>query len=150
MSQRRIFVASSAEAIPHAKSFITNCTNQKKLTYVPWWDEFIPGRTLLEELGRFRNLDGALIIMTPDCRATIRGRSEKIPNLNVLYEFGYFYGVFQRKHVAVVKYGTVYLPSDLDGYIPIFGHKNFSRKVTRPTKRTQNDFFRWIDDWESK
>ncbi len=89
--------------------------------------------------------------MTPDCEATVRRRKHLVPNLNVLFEFGYFFGFFQRENVAIVKYGDVYLPSDLDGYIPIYGGPDYDRKRKKkkappPSARTKEEFFRWIEN----
>lgn len=69
----------------------------------------------------------------------------EIPNLNVMFEFGYFYGQFGKEKVAILKYGDFYLPSDLGGYIHIFGSKGFKRgAVTAVGKRTSNEFTRWV------
>jgi predicted nucleotide-binding protein len=148
MPAKKIFVASSSEAIPYAKAFMAKCQNQKRIKYYPWWDEFIAGRTLVDELNRLKGtLDGALIIMTPDSNTTLRGTRRKIPNLNVLFEFGYFFGVFKQDHVAIVKYGSVYLPSDLDGYIPIYGGTGYtpgSKVAPPPVARTKAEFLRWL------
>lgn len=150
MAAKKIFVASSSEAIPYAKAFTAKCSNRKLINYVRWWEEFRAGRTLIEELERFKgDLHGAILIMTPDCEATLRRRKHFIPNLNVLFEFGYFFGAFKRENVAIVKYGDVYLPSDLDGYIPIYGGSEYDRKRKKkiappPTTRTEEEFFRWV------
>ena len=59
--------------------------------------------------------------------SVIRGHLQNVPNLNVLYEFGYFYGCLGKRRVGTIKYGKVYLPSDLGGYIHIGGDRNFRR-----------------------
>jgi len=154
MAAKKIFIASSSEAIPYAKSFTAGCRNQKLISYVSWWEVFRAGRTLIEELERFKKeLHGAILIMTPDCKATVRRKQKHIPNLNVLFEFGYFFGAFPRENVAIVKYGDVYLPSDLDGYIPIYGGPDYDRKrkIKKgpvPSARTKKEFFRWVGNLE--
>jgi predicted nucleotide-binding protein len=154
MAAKKIFVASSSEAIPYAKAFTAACKNQKVISYVRWWEEFRAGRTLIEELERFKGtLQGAIIILTPDCEATIRRKKHFVPNLNVLFEFGYFFGALPRKNVAIVKYGDVFLPSDLDGYIPIYGGLDYDRKKKKkvappPSTRTKDEFFRWLENLE--
>jgi hypothetical protein len=50
-----------------------------------------------------------------------------------------------KKKVAMLKYGNFYLPSDLGGYIHIFGSTFFKRgAVVQVGKRTESEFSRWI------
>jgi hypothetical protein len=45
----------------------------------------------------------------------------------------------------MLKHGDFYLPSDLGGYIHIFGSKSFKRgAVDNVSKRTTNEFTRWV------
>jgi hypothetical protein len=149
MTRKRIFVVSSVEAMAHAKSFMRNCKDDDHIEYLPWWDQFQPGRTLIEELERFkRKLDGALIILTPDITASLEEGDRSIPNLNVLFEFGFFLSRFGRRRVAVVKYGEVFLPSDLDGVIPIYGGAYNPARTVRATRRTKDEFARWVEGFK--
>src|SRR5947209_2894519 len=114
-----IFVASSSAAKSQAKELIKGCAHSE-VTFVPWWDEITAGKTLLEELARIRKkVDCSVIILTPESNSTLRGLRQPIPNLNVLFEFGFFFGALGAEKVAVVRYGEVYLPSDLGGYVHI-------------------------------
>jgi predicted nucleotide-binding protein len=91
-------------------------------------------------------VDGALLLFAPESETTIRANKVQIPNLNVLFEFGYFYGHFGKNQVGMLKYGEFYLPSDFGGYIHITGSKFFKRgKVVQVGKRTTNEFNRWAD-----
>lgn len=48
---------------------------------------------LLEELTRIRkHAHRAILILSPEFKTEIRGSEHAIPNLNVLFEFGFFYG----------------------------------------------------------
>ena len=61
------------------------------------------------------------------------------------FEFGYFFGAFERKKIAMIKYGEFYLPSDFGGYQWIHGSKGFRRAgVQVISKRTQKEFGRWL------
>lgn len=113
--------------------------------FLPWWEAFTPGRTLLEELDTIRGkVDGALLLFSPEHKAIIRGKTVAIPNLNVLYEFAYFYGHFGKQRVCMVKYGDFYLPSDFGGYIYIWGSDSFRRgRALKVRQRTIDDFARW-------
>ena len=125
MPNVKIFIGSSMAAKSQAKAVVKAYTSATA-SFVPWWDEFTPGRTLLGELDKFRSkVDGALLVFSPEAPATMRGSSVAIPNLNVLFEFGYFYSHFGQQKVAMIKYGDFFLPSDLSGYIHIPGSQFF-------------------------
>jgi len=81
----------------------------------------------------------------PNSKTEIAGSEHAIPNLNVLFEFGFFYGALGRANVAVVRYGEIHLPSDLGGYIHITGSKHFTpRRAVAVGKRTKEEFARWL------
>jgi predicted nucleotide-binding protein len=143
----KIFIASSSAAKRQAKMFMEGCEHQN-IKFIPWWDEFQPGRTLLDELTRIKSeVHAALLIMTPEGVSTSpKGKEVIIPNLNVLFEFGFFYSAFGHPNVAVVKYGNVSLPSDLGGYIHINGSEFFKHNAgVAVGKRTKSEFYRWLD-----
>ncbi len=147
MPKTTIFIGSSTAAKAQAKAFVKELTTPG-IRFLPWWDSFTPGRTLLEELGRILNsVDAAIILFSPESKATIRKREQIIPNLNVLFEFGYFYGHLGKMKTAILKYGDFYLPTDLSGYIWIHGHDKFSRsRALKVTDRTKKGFTKWIED----
>ena len=145
MPKTKIFIGSSKAAKSQTKAVIKQFESAT-LEFVPWWDAFTAGLTLLEELDNIRGkVDGAILLFSPEAESTVRGNTVKIPNLNVLFEFGYFYGHFSKKKVAMLKYGEFYLPSDFGGYIHIFGSTFFRRSGAVPvSERTQDEFNRWI------
>ena len=143
----KVFVASSSAAKRQAKVFIEGCEHPN-IEFIPWWDEFQPGRTLLDELTRIKsNVHAALLIMSPEgISTTQKGKEVVIPNLNVLFEFGLFYSAFGHENIAIVKYGNVNLPSDLGGYIHINGSEFFKHNAGVPVgKKTKSEFNRWLD-----
>jgi predicted nucleotide-binding protein len=141
----RLFIGSSTAAKSQAKAFVKAFTGPT-LEFLPWWEAFTAGRTLLEDLDVVRGkVQGALLLFSPEATSTVRKKKYSVPNLNVLFEFGYFYGHFGKKHVAMLKYGEFYLPSDLGGYIHIFGSKGFRRgAAVQVGKRTTVEFTRWV------
>lgn len=145
MPKTTIFLGSSSAAKSQAKAIVAKLTGPT-LEFLPWWETFTPGRTLLEELDELRGkVNGALLLFSPESSTSIRKVNYEIPNLNVLFEFGYFYGHFGKEKVAMLKYGDFYLPSDLGGYIHIFGSKGFKRgAITAVGKRTTTEFTRWV------
>jgi len=140
-----LFIGSSSAAKSQAKAFV-DTFQSGTLRFLAWWDAFTAGRTLLEELDRiYDRVNGAVLLFSPESQVTIRGRTYNVPNLNVLFEFGYFYGVLGKDTVAMIKYGDFYLPSDLGGYIHIFGSGGFRRGQKNAIgKRTTNEFNRWV------
>jgi predicted nucleotide-binding protein len=90
-------------------------------------------------------VDAALLVFSPESTTRIRNKRQDVPNLNVLFELGYFYGHFGETKVAMLKYGDFYLPSDLGGYIHIAGSSRFRRGAAVPVgKRTTGEFERWV------
>ena len=145
MSVKKIFVGSSAAARSQAKAVVEELSSPA-VSFLPWWTAFTPGRTLLEELDVIRaKVDGVVLILSPESKSVIRGRLQNVPNLNVLFEFGYFYGCLGKTRVGAIKYGSVYLPSDLGGYIHISGDKTFRRgRALKVGARTVTSFNRWL------
>ncbi len=139
-----VFLASSTAAKAQARA-LASALATEYITFLPWWDSFTPGQTLLSELQSIRKrVQACLLVLSPDHPATIRTREVQFPNQNVLFEFGFFFGSLPPACVAVVRYGQTYLPSDLDGYIHISGSKSFRpSKASAPTKRTRSEFERW-------
>lgn len=146
MTATIIFIGSSAAAKAQARALIRHFSSPK-LRFLPWWDAFTAGRTLLKDLDHVRGrVDGALLLFSPESSTRIRNKRQDLPNLNVLFELGYFYSHFGEKKVAMVKYGEFYLPSDLGGYIHIAGSRSFRRgRAVRVGKRTAREFGRWAD-----
>ena len=129
------FIGSSSAAKSQARAIIRKFTGPT-LKFLPWWDAFTAGRT---------RVDGALLLFSPESTTRIRNKKYNVPNLNVLFEFGYFYGHFGKKKVAMLKYGEFYLPSDLGGYIHIAGSRFFKRgAVVQVGKRTSRELGRWV------
>jgi predicted nucleotide-binding protein len=148
----KVFIGSSTAARRQARLLIEGCKHPN-ITYLPWWDQFTAGRTLLEELDRIRKkVDACILLLTPEGVATnSKNNQVVIPNMNVLFEFGYFYSALGKESVALAKYGKVNLPSDLGGYIHIAGSDFFKPNYGVPVgKKTKKEFDRWIDALISK
>ena len=146
MPKTTLFSGSSSAARSQAKVVVKQFSSAT-LEFLPWWDNaFTAGRTLLEELDNIKeNIDGAILLLSPEAESIVRGKNVWTPNLNVLFEFGYFYGHFGKEKVAIMKYGDFYLPSDFGGYIHIYGSNFFKRgKTVQVGKRTIREFSNWV------
>lgn len=141
----KLFIGSSAAAKSQARKIVAELTSAT-VEFVPWWDSITPGQLLLDELEKIKQgVDGAVLVFSPESTGTIRGATKQLPNLNVLFEFGYFFGSFERRKVAMIRYGDFYLPTDLGGYVWIHGSSGFRRNgVQKVGDRTKNEFSRWI------
>ena len=92
MPKTTIFIGSSAAARSQAKAFAHKFEGPT-LTFLPWWEAFTAGRTLLEDLDEIKDrVDAAILLMSPESESTIRGNTVQIPNLNVLFELGFLSG----------------------------------------------------------
>ncbi len=145
MPKTTLFIGSSSAAKSQAKAIVAKFMSPT-LEFLPWWDAFTAGRTLLEDLDNIRSrVDGAVLLFSPEAAATVRGNTVQVPNLNVLFEFGHFYSHCGKQKTAMFKCGDFYLPSDFGGYIHIFGSKFFKRgTVVKVGKRTESEFGRWL------
>ena len=141
----KLFVGSSSAAKSQAKRLVEQL-GSSVVSFVPWWESITPGQVLLDELDVIRkSVDGAVFVFSPESETKIRGDRKNVPNLNVLFEFGYFFGAFDRRKIAMVKYGDFYLPSDFGGYQWIHGSKGFRRGGAQTvSQRTEREFNRWI------
>ena len=88
MPKTVLFIGSSAAAKSQAKALVKTLTSDT-LEFLPWWDAFTPGKTLLEELDAVRDkVHGALLVFSPEAQTVIRKDKKFVPNMNVLFEFG--------------------------------------------------------------
>ena len=78
MPKTRIFIGSSAAARPQAKAFARKLEGPA-LEFLPWWEAFTAGRTLLEDLDEIKDrIDAAILVMSPESESTIRGNTVQI------------------------------------------------------------------------
>ena len=70
-----------------------------------------------------------------------------LPNQNVLFELGYFFTAVKPECIALIKYGDVMIPGDLDGYTHIPGSKSFvPKRFVKAGKATKSEFSKWVSD----
>ncbi|HEV3172769.1 MAG TPA: TIR domain-containing protein [Actinocrinis sp.] len=127
----KVFVASSLEGRPYAE-LIADVISGQGADPVLWWSQtaFPLGATLIESLVAIAsNVDGAIILMTPDDETVRRGTRSFAPAQNLLLEYGWFAGQLGRSRVAVAAVGDLNIPSDLDGvaslrFPPLLGEED--------------------------
>jgi predicted nucleotide-binding protein len=83
------------------------------------------GRTLIEKLEAYSNVDFAIITLTPDDVGALKGdRLRDRGRQNVIFEWGQFIGKIGRKNVCILIKGDVEIPSDLKGIVYYRFNKN--------------------------
>jgi predicted nucleotide-binding protein len=82
------------------------------------------GRTIIEKLEQYSDVDFAVILLTPDDVGAVATAAERLSpraRQNVILELGFFVGKLGRNHVCALHKGSVELPSDFFGvvYVPM-------------------------------
>lgn len=130
----RVFVASSTEALSVAKVIQLNLD---RVAEVELWTQgaFQPSSGTLGSLvGRAREVDFSVLVLTPDDIREKRSTRVASPRDNVVFELGLFMGSLGPERVFVVhsREHTLDLPSDLAGITPVtYGrHSNQNLRAT--------------------
>ncbi len=83
------------------------------------------GRTIVEKLEHYANVDFAVVLLTPDdiggVKASGADELQARARQNVILELGFFVGRLGRQHVCALYKGPLELPSDYlgVGYVPL-------------------------------
>lgn len=121
-----IFIASSTVGLPVAEAVKSNFD---KIADVDIWTEnvFALNKSTLDTLvNRASFYDFAIFVLTPDDKATIKGKEQQIPRDNVVFEFGLFLGPIGPNRAFCIAEESVYILSDLSG-------------ITRATYKTREN-----------
>src|SRR5262245_30310769 len=117
-----VFIASSG--LPSARDIAGRLKTElvKSAEVELWWEAAIrPGEWLLKELSqKAQSSDFGIFLFTGEGFAEIRGQKVTIGNLNVLFEFGLFWGQLGRRAILMVPQDQkVNIPVDLEGLTQI-------------------------------
>ena len=82
------------------------------------------GRTIIEKLEHYSDVDFAVVLLTPDDVGAKSGESDQLQaraRQNVILELGFFVGKLGRSHVCALYRGSLELPTDYlgVGYVPL-------------------------------
>lgn len=84
------------------------------------------GKTLIEKLEEYSDVDYAFIVLTPDDVGAFKGEPLRDRSRqNVILEWGVFLSKIKRKNVCILTKGKMEIPSDLHG----IGHYEFRDSV---------------------
>ncbi len=107
------------------------------------------GRTICEKFEEYADdAELVFVLVTPDdfgFLAADNTQKEERARQNIIFELGYFYGLFGRKSgkVLLLQKGSTTLPSDLDGIVRIDISKGLASKEVRNNIRLE--LKDWID-----
>jgi hypothetical protein len=84
-----------------------------------WQEDFIPGRTILEQIERAASLSigGIFLFTKDDDLADKENRPVAVPRDNVVFEAGYFVGLKGKQNVLIIRESGSKMPADLGGDI---------------------------------
>lgn len=78
------------------------------------------GRTIIEKLEHYADVDFAVVLLTPDDMGAVASAKDRLSpraRQNVVLELGYFVGKLGRSRVCALHKGSVELPSDILGVV---------------------------------
>lgn len=89
------------------------------VTVLDWKEDFIPGRTILEQIeaAAARTVAGIFLFTKDDDLADPNARDKAAPRDNVVFEAGYFIGLKGKSNVLIVREQGSKMPADLGGDI---------------------------------
>jgi len=118
----KIFIGSSSEALPVARA-IQSCFDHDDFDVRLWTEGvFRASSTVIDDLlYQSRGSDFAILVLTPDDKATSRKTEVDAPRDNCVFELGLFMGVLGRSRTFIVKPrgADIKIPSDVLGIIPL-------------------------------
>jgi hypothetical protein len=141
-----VFVGSSTEAARCDLS-IQAILEELDVRVRPWQDAFPTGQFTLESLEKTaKEVEGALLVATPDDLVKYRGHFASAPRDNIVFELGLFLGALGRPRAALLVVKTdgkeLKLPTDLGGM------KHLVYDESKPAQ-TKQSLGKWVKEVES-
>jgi hypothetical protein len=144
---RKVFVASSFAALQHAETISELLTREGGVEVLPWKEFFDAGYVNLESLDRaYREVAGALILLTPDHEVAGENGALRLSRPNVVFEMGLFGARLGWGNVMICTFDEVHLPTDLDGmfYIRLGKYPGHDGGLSVPTRALES-LQRWTN-----
>lgn len=139
-ARRDVFLGYSGKSETTAKT-VKEYLLSEGATVLDWMTDFIPGRTILDQIERAAaRCRGGIFLFTKDDDLARQARTETaVPRDNVVFEAGYFVGVKGKRSVLIVRESGSKMPADLGG--DIYAALKNKLDIT-PIKRTLQSFIR--------
>lgn len=113
--KRKVFIVHGRDRLP-ALELKVLIADKYPIKAILLEEEAYGGKTLLEKLEEYSDVDYAFITLTPDDVGALKGEPlRERGRQNVIFEWGLFLGKIKRKNVCLLIKGDVEIPSDLHG-----------------------------------
>ena len=109
----------------------------KKLNLIPiiLHEQANKGKTIIEKLEHYTDVDYAIILYTP---CDIGGKRDDEPKFrarqNVVFEHGYLMSKLGRENISVIKKNNIELPNDITGTVYVDGESNWQFELIKELK----------------
>lgn len=135
----RVFIAHGHDEA--AKLKVARFIEEMGMTPVILAEQANIGRTVIEKFEQNTDVRFAVVILTPDDTACLRGGNAKSrlrARQNVILELGYFFAKLGRKKVCALHKAPVEIPSDIHGvlYIPMDKGEGWKMRLAKEMKKT--------------
>lgn len=114
----RVFVVHGHDEA--AKEIVARFLERLELQAVILHEQASRGRTVMEKLEGYSDVDFAVVLLTPDDLGSAKSETASLrprARQNVVLELGYFIGLLGREHVCALHKGGLELPSDFGGVV---------------------------------
>ncbi len=113
-----------------AKESVSHFIHKLKLNPIILHEKPNEGKTILEKLESYANVDFAIVLLTPDDIGNSKDKPNKAEpraRQNVIFELGYFVGKLGREKVCALYKENVEIPTDYQGvtYLSMDNNKNW-------------------------
>jgi predicted nucleotide-binding protein len=136
--EQRVFIAHGHDEV--AKLKVARFIEEMGMTPVILMEQANIGRTVIEKFEQNTDVGFAVVILTPDDTASLRGGGAKVrlrARQNVILELGYFFAKLGRKMVCALHKDQVEIPSDIHGllYIPMDEGEGWKMRLAKEMKK---------------
>ena len=134
----RVFIAHGHDEA--AKLLVARFIEEMGMTPVILTEQANIGRTVIEKFEQNTDVCFAVVILTPDDTASLRGGDAKpclLARQNVILELGYFFAKLGRKKVCALHKAQVEIPSNIHGvlYIPMDEGEGWKIRLAKEMKK---------------
>lgn len=117
--RRDVFLGYCGAASDLARELLTFLEEDVGATVLDWQRDFMPGRSILEEIeeARLRCTTGVFLFTRDDALTDPTFGNEASPRDNVVFEAGYFASAKGKQRVLIIRESGTKMPADLGGDI---------------------------------
>lgn len=114
-----VFLGSSQWVQDQARDLLKQLATPQ-ISFLPWWDIFALHKSPLDRLEQVRHrINKALILLSADLSAPVKGTENTTLHADILFELGFFCSSLGRENVAVVNVGRCVHETLIQGCLAI-------------------------------